>query len=501
MITTKRDLRTGRSVWEGRRAAKVRHARLRSDLKTDVLIVGAGITGAMIADALAEAGLAVVIVDRRHDPVKGSTVASTALVQYEIDTPLSMLSRKIGKADAMRAWRRSRLAVDAVAARLADLRMPDVVRRDGLYLAGNTLDADGLAREQAARRAVGLPDRLLSRKELKARFGISRSAALLGYDNLVIDPRKTAHALLAEAIRNGARVLAPVCIDDIECHARSATALTDTGHTIRCRYLVMATGYEFPKFVPMRGHKIISTYAIATVKQPKRLWPEQCMIWEASDPYLYLRTTPEGRIICGGEDEDFVDEEKRDSLLARKTRTLQRKLRKLLPRVSTQIDFAWCGLVRAEQHRASDHRRDPEDAALLRGPRLWRQRHHLFAHCGRCDHRRGHRPARLRCRSVRVQAESVLARDNPAASRSAGDAHASPRSRAHRRHPRCADRPSAAARRSSCGSAPSRHGPRRRWSSSRGSAHIPRPTSQRAPGSAWQCRAPARASGSRRRRD
>ncbi len=201
MITKARDLRTGRSVWEGRDAAKVRHARLRSDLKTDVLVVGAGITGAMIADALAEAGLAVIVVDRRDDPVKGSTVASTALVQYEIDTPLSILSRKIGKADAMRAWRRSRLAVDAVAARLADLRMTDVVRRDSLYLAGNELDADGLAREQAARRAIGLPDRLLSRKELKTRFGISRSAALLGYDNLVIDPRKAAHAMLASADR------------------------------------------------------------------------------------------------------------------------------------------------------------------------------------------------------------------------------------------------------------------------------------------------------------
>jgi glycine/D-amino acid oxidase-like deaminating enzyme len=343
MITRKRDLRTGRSVWEGRDAAKVRHGLLRKPVTTDVLVVGAGITGAMIADALAEAGLAVTIVDRRDDPVKGSTVASTALVQYEIDTPLSKLSRKIGKVDAMRAWRRSRLAVDAVAARLADLQLPDVVRRDSLYLAGNELDADGLAREQAARRTIGLPDRLLSRKELKARFGISRAAALLGYDNLVIDPRKAAHAMLASAVGNGARIFAPVCIDDIECHARGVTALTDTGHTIRSRYLVMATGYEIPKSVPANGHKIISTYAIATVKQPKRLWPEQCMIWEASDPYLYLRTTPEGRIICGGEDEDFVDEEKRDKLLARKTRTLQAKLGKLMPGVSTRIDFAWAG--------------------------------------------------------------------------------------------------------------------------------------------------------------
>jgi glycine/D-amino acid oxidase-like deaminating enzyme len=343
MVSTPRDLRTGRSVWEGRRAATVRHARLRRDLSTDVLVIGAGITGAMIADALAQSGLEVIVIDRRDDPVKGSTVASTALVQYEIDTPLSKLSRKIGKSDATRAWRRSRLAVEAVAARLSELKVPDVARRDGLYLAGNALDADGLEREHAARREAGLPDRPLSRKELKQRFGLSRSAALLGYGNLVIDPRKAAHAMLAAAIRNGARVFAPVDVQDIDCHARSATALTDTGHTIRCRYLVMATGYEFPKFVPMRGHKIISTYAIATVKQRKRLWPEQCMIWEASEPYLYLRTTPEGRIICGGEDEDFVDEDRRDRLIGAKTEALRKKLGALLPQISTEVDYAWTG--------------------------------------------------------------------------------------------------------------------------------------------------------------
>lgn len=343
MITKKRDLRTGRSVWEGRRAPKVRHAKPTRNLDTDVLIVGAGITGAMIADVLTQLGLEVVVADRRRDPVKGSTVASTALVQYEIDTPLSKLTRKIGRDDAIRAWRRSRLAVEAVAGRLGELKVPDVERRNGLYLAGDTLDADGLAREHAARRSAGLPDCLLSRRQLKERFGISRSAALFGYGNLTIDPRKAAHALLAEAVRNGARVIAPAPIADIACHARGATATTEGGHEIRCRHLVMATGYEFPKFVPMRGHKIISTYALATVRQPKRLWPEQCTIWESSDPYLYLRTTPEGRIICGGEDEDFVDEEKRDVLLPRKTRTLQRKLKNLMPHVSTQLDFAWAG--------------------------------------------------------------------------------------------------------------------------------------------------------------
>lgn len=106
----------------------------------DVLVIGAGITGAAIADALAVAGVRVAVADKRG-LVQGSTVASTALVQYEIDTPLIALTRKIGKDKARRAWRRSRLAVEALAARLGELKVPDVVRRDSLYLAGNVLGA------------------------------------------------------------------------------------------------------------------------------------------------------------------------------------------------------------------------------------------------------------------------------------------------------------------------------------------------------------------------
>ena len=52
---------------------------------------------------------------------------------------------------------------------------------------------------------------------------------------------------------------------------------------------------------------------------------------EVSDPYLYVRTTSDGRVICGGEDEEFADKTARDALLPQKTMTLQRKLGRLLP--------------------------------------------------------------------------------------------------------------------------------------------------------------------------
>ena len=160
VVTKSKDLRTGRSVWQAGRASPVPHRRLTRDIETDVLVVGAGITGAMVADALSAEGFKVAVVDRRG-PANGSTTASTALVQYDIDTPLTKLAPRIGKRDAIRAWRRSRLAVDALAARLKELGV-DAARRDTLYLAGNVLDVAGLEREHEARLAAGFAGRLLS---------------------------------------------------------------------------------------------------------------------------------------------------------------------------------------------------------------------------------------------------------------------------------------------------------------------------------------------------
>lgn len=320
----------------------VPHKRLTRVVTTDVLVIGAGITGAMLADELTQAGLHVVVADRRG-PARGSTTASTALTQYELDTPLTKLARMIGKRNAMRAWRRSRLAVDAIGARLRELGVPDMIQRDALYLAGDELNATSLKREHDARRAAGLMVTYLDRKALHKRFGIARPAAILGYGDIAINPRKATAALLDAAIERGARIFAPADIVDIDSGWRSITATTANDKRIRCRHLVFATGYEFPKDVPMRGHQIVSTWAIATVRQPRKLWPEQCMVWEASDPYLYMRTTPDGRVICGGEDEEFSDAATRDALIGAKTSTLRRKLGALFPQLDTTPDFVWAG--------------------------------------------------------------------------------------------------------------------------------------------------------------
>lgn len=341
--TQPKDLRTGKSVWQSRPLPPFPTSKLTRDITCDVLVVGAGISGAIIAEALTDAGLSVVIVDRRG-PLLGSTPASTALLQYEIDTPLTKLGAKIGKDNAERMWRRSRLALDALRERSRHLGIKaDQSNRDTLYLSGNVLDHEALVDEAEARRHAGFQTVLLSKGQVADNYGIANRSAILSFDNLAVDPRRLAAGFLNTAIARGARLYAPVEVGDIEASASGVIASTKAGPAIRARHLVFATGYEMPKAVPKKGNMIASTWVIATKPQPRNIWPSGCFIWEASDPYLYIRTSPDNRVICGGEDEGFSDEERRDALLADKTDALTKKLGKLLPNIDPTPEFAWCG--------------------------------------------------------------------------------------------------------------------------------------------------------------
>jgi glycine/D-amino acid oxidase-like deaminating enzyme len=335
------DVRSGSSVWQRTRRPALRSSTLQRDRTTDVLVVGAGISGALVAESLADAGLRVLIVDKDR-PLAGATTASTALLQYELDVPLSQLTRQVGVDDAQRLWRRSRLALDSLRQRTQRLGIDAQCEvRDSLYLQGTRLDADGLEKEACARRQVGFETQLLSRRQVADRYGIVGRAGLLSFGNLAANPLRLAAGYLRSAMSKGAELLWPAKVISVEPGTRHTLAEFAHGPVVKARNLVFATGYEIPEHVPANGHSIASTWAMAT--RPQVGWPTGCLIWEASDPYLYMRMTAEGRVVCGGEDEDFANERHRDALLPRKIEAIRRKLGRLLPYLDTRPEFAWAG--------------------------------------------------------------------------------------------------------------------------------------------------------------
>jgi NADPH-dependent 2,4-dienoyl-CoA reductase/sulfur reductase-like enzyme len=88
--TVQADLRGGSSPWLSGFKTPVRR-NLERSFACDVLVVGAGITGALMAHHLTRLGRKVCLIDRERAGF-GSTAASTAMLQWEIDCPLSELT-------------------------------------------------------------------------------------------------------------------------------------------------------------------------------------------------------------------------------------------------------------------------------------------------------------------------------------------------------------------------------------------------------------------------
>src|SRR3546814_6882103 len=85
-----------------------------------------------------------------------------------------------------------------------------------IYLDGNVLDADGLAREADARRRAGFEVELLKPAAVLERYGIKGRHALIGFGNYSADPRRMTLGYLNAAIARGARLYSPVDICDID---------------------------------------------------------------------------------------------------------------------------------------------------------------------------------------------------------------------------------------------------------------------------------------------
>ncbi|WP_333612787.1 FAD-binding oxidoreductase [Brevundimonas bullata] len=342
-LTQKRDLRSGRSLWADSAFLGVPARPLKQAISVDVAIVGAGISGALMAHELSR-DHEVAVLDRRP-PMMGSTVASTALLQWEIDLPLTALAKKIGQADARRAYLRSRRAVDDLGRIVADEQIRCGFQdRKALYLAGDAYGRRALEAEAEARAAIGLDSRFLTAAELAGQFSVERTGAILSGGSASADTAQLAAGLLRRAAERGARIYSPVKVMQAASDPDGVTLLTDEGPAVRAAAVVFCCGYERPEGVSAPDSDVISTWALASTPGAKLPpWLRQTLVWEGADPYLYMRTSRDGRLIVGGEDEASATAHADPALMREKRDRILAKVKQLLPKVEVEVDYVWAG--------------------------------------------------------------------------------------------------------------------------------------------------------------
>jgi glycine/D-amino acid oxidase-like deaminating enzyme len=341
--TVQRDLRGGCPPWLSGFKRPVR-APLDHDLSCDILVVGAGITGALMAQHLTALGHQVCVIDRERAGF-GSTAASTAMLQWEIDCPLSELTGFYGFERAANVYRRSLQAVAGLRGLVDDLALPCTFRhRSSLYIAAGDVGARQLLAEHQLRERAGLPGVYLDYLTLRREFDFDREAAIVSPGSADADPLLLAHALLAQAIQHGASMFDAQAVT-YDNFGHGLIVGLENGRQIQAKTVILATGYVMPEFLNSDLHSTASSWAIATPPQtPDALWRDGVLIWEASDDYLYARTTADNRIVIGGEDDDAVtDPDDRDALMPAKAEILKKKLSLLRPNAVAEAELIWSG--------------------------------------------------------------------------------------------------------------------------------------------------------------
>jgi glycine/D-amino acid oxidase-like deaminating enzyme len=336
-------IRSNEPYWLIKNALAKSYPSLKEDISTEILIVGGGITGALIAYKLLKEGRDVVLVDRR-DVCNGSSAASTAMLQYEIDVSLHELIEQRGLTCAVSSYQNCEKAI-------FDLKkIVDEIKSDcqfefkkSIYFTSTKKDLDFLKKEFDARKEHGFKVKWLEKDDLK-KIGLQAYAGIESNSAAVMDTYKFANDLLKYCSENGLQVYDRTDIEKID-HQEDGIELTTTSKiNIKANHIIQCTGYESTESLEDDVVDLKSTYALASeaFKELPDAFKDH-IYWNTSSPYLYFRGTQDGRIIMGGGDENFKSAYKRDSLLPKKEKSLVREFHKCFPYINFELDYSWAG--------------------------------------------------------------------------------------------------------------------------------------------------------------
>ncbi|CAM3475123.1 FAD-binding oxidoreductase [Sphingobacterium prati] len=338
------DLKSNEPFWLIKNGLLTTYPSLRQDKSCDILIVGGGISGALIAHECISMGKRCILIDKR-EIVNGSSAATTSMLQYEIDIPLYRLKELIGEEGAIASYKACCNAIDKIGLLSKKIGSKAGFRKKkSLYYASRKKDVSWLKKEFCTRDAAGFKVKWLSEDEIKKKYNIEGAyGGICSEQGASIDAFCFAHELLAYNVKKGLEVFDKTALTAVKSSERSHKITVSSGAMIHAKKIIYCIGYESVELIPEKFVDLLSTFAI--VSEPNISLYQQykdLLIWNTSDPYLYMRTTDDCRFLIGGKDEEFHDPQKRDAMIAIKSDKLEKSFLKIFDRPFV-TDFNWAG--------------------------------------------------------------------------------------------------------------------------------------------------------------
>lgn len=339
------DLKSNEPFWLVKNGLLSSYPSLKKDEKCDVLIIGAGITGSLIAHQMMEEGYKTILIDKR-EICNGSTSATTSMLQYEIDVPLYELKEQIGEEGAVASYKACSDSIDQLEKITKKIKSKaGFQRKDSLYFASKKKDVSWLKKEFEARKEAGFKVKWLESDEILKKFGLEKTyGGILSNQGASVDAFNLAHELLEFNAKKGLKIFDKTEMKSVKYHPTYNEVALTSGFKIKAKRIIYCIGYESKNLIKEDFVQLKSTFAMVSEQdQIKNKNFSKTLFWNTDDPYLYMRSTDDNRILMGGGDEDFRDPEKRDQLLTQKEKEIIKIYDKVLPSQPFYTDFVWAG--------------------------------------------------------------------------------------------------------------------------------------------------------------
>ena len=338
---------------------------LTKDIETDVIIVGGGVTGSILGYYFSKHNIKSVILEK-HRIGYCSTGVTTSLLQYELDDNLNDLMEATTKSDVIKSYKLGQKALSEIDNFINEHgNRCDYMKKDTLLYTSKKLEMDELYEEYRIRKENGFDVDFIDEKNNQFSFDL-KAGVYCNDGGAQFDPYKYTHQLLDVCYEKGVRIYENTEVVKVDYENSGVIVETSYGHKVNGKIVIVATGYNTELFTKRNFGTKTTTYNIATKPIADFSgWHNRVLIRDNDDPYNYLRTTQDNRIIIGGEDIRFVPDIFNEKMAEEKYNILEQRLKSMFKDIKDiKIEYKYCGAFASTKDNLGFLGKDPDNNKL-----------------------------------------------------------------------------------------------------------------------------------------
>lgn len=268
---------------------------LTENLKTEICVVGGGISGISIAFQLAKRGHKVVLLEGTRI-ASGQSGRTTAHLTYQVEDQFENLLKHMDK-DRLREFVNGhRRGIDLIEETIFEENIScDFKRLSGYLFLGDGDKLDTLKKEVEIGHEIGLD---LSLAEQVPAFPYLGPAVIYP-KQAQFNPTKYIAGLLQSLKKMNVAIYENSHVSEFKVTNQEAQLVTEDGMIVEAEYLVIATDSPINnRFYIHTKQSAYRTYVLGFKMKQRIDFP---LLWDTADPYHYIRQTDD-MLLIGGED-------------------------------------------------------------------------------------------------------------------------------------------------------------------------------------------------------